>query len=112
MISPKKFLVVIYDCDSGVVCNRYATASGQERHPHTVIGIFPVYTVGSHLSERIGTKGCSDNRNVRVIEFLTNSIMFANINNVHVFNTIYVYSVVIAQQNNHLIFSVFDSLLF
>ena len=31
-------------------------------------------TVGSHLSERIGTEGCSDNRNVRIIEVLTNSI--------------------------------------
>ena len=29
---------------------------------------------GSRLSERIGTEGCSDNRNVRIIEVLTNSI--------------------------------------
>ena len=33
-----------------------------------------VCTVGSCLSERIGTEGCSDNRNVRIIEVLTNSI--------------------------------------
>ena len=31
-------------------------------------------TVGSRLSERIGTEGCSDNRNVRIFEVLTNSI--------------------------------------
>ena len=31
-------------------------------------------TVGSRLSERVGTEGCSDNRNVRIIEVLINSI--------------------------------------
>ena len=42
-------------------------------------------TVGSRLSERIGTEGCSDNRNVQIIEVLTNSIdntCLKNINNV------------------------------
>ena len=41
----------------------------------TQIDIFDFrITVGSRLSERIGTEGCSDNRNVRIIEVLTNSI--------------------------------------
>ena len=30
-------------------------------------------TVGSHLSEHVGTGGCSDNRNVRIIELLIKS---------------------------------------
>ena len=61
---------------------RYITsARGHELsgcvHAHTLIIIMPglnvlVFsnTVGSHLSEHVGTRGCSDNRNVRIIELL------------------------------------------
>ena len=53
----------------GCKCTSKGVAQGSLLTPEDV-----QITVGSCLSERIGTEGCSDNRNVRIIEVLTNSI--------------------------------------
>lgn len=39
-----------------------------------LITVYLVISVGRCLSEHVGTKGCSDNQNVRIIEVLAYSI--------------------------------------